>query len=84
MSRSSSEDAWKSCRIPKSPWWPQSEAGEPSSASLRSSTPNLLTGSPVGNALKWPGSLRAHLEAQERRSSAKSHARATRRACRKA
>eukprot|EP00913_Durusdinium_trenchii_P018135 g17039.t1 len=39
LARSSSEDAWKSARIPKTP----------------TSSPNLLTSSPVGGALKPPG-----------------------------
>ena len=43
MSRSPSEDVWKSARIPKSP----------------NSTPNLLTSAPVGSALKSGSALRS-------------------------
>lgn len=43
MPRSSSEDVWKSARIPKTP----------------SSTPNLLTSAPVGSALKSGSALRS-------------------------
>ncbi|CAK9080762.1 Hypothetical protein SCF082_LOCUS38478 [Durusdinium trenchii] len=43
LARSSSEDAWKSARIPKTP----------------TSSPNLLTSSPVGGALKSGSALRS-------------------------